>query len=129
MNVKRFTARTSRDALSLVRQALGDDAVVLSTKPSAGGVEVLAMAPEGLHQVERMAAKAPVVAAPAAPAEPIDDDVAKLSMSTLSFQDYVRERLLRRRQTALKGNAAPAAESRDDARAFASTQPPRADDF
>ena len=34
MNVKRFTARTSRDALSLVRQALGDDAVVLSTKPS-----------------------------------------------------------------------------------------------
>ncbi|HEY9066815.1 MAG TPA: flagellar biosynthesis protein FlhF [Burkholderiaceae bacterium] len=101
MNVKRFTARTSRDALSLVRQALGDDAVVLSTKPSAGGVEVLAMAPEGLHQVERMAAKAPVVAAPAAP---VEEDVAKLSMSTLSFQDYVRERLLRRRQTALKGD-------------------------
>ena len=35
MNVKRFTARTSRDALALVRQALGDDAVVLSTKPVA----------------------------------------------------------------------------------------------
>src|SRR5437899_3202906 len=97
MNVKRFTARTSRDALSLVRQALGDDAVVLSTKPSAGGVEVLAMAPEGMHQVERLAAKAPVVAAP------VEEDVAKLSMSTLSFQDYVRERLLRRRQNALKG--------------------------
>jgi len=97
MNVKRFTARTSRDALSLVRQALGDDAVVLSTKPSASGVEVLAMAPEGMHQVERLAAKAPVVAAP------VEEDVAKLSMSTLSFQDYVRERLLRRRQNALKG--------------------------
>ena len=54
MNVKRFTARTSRDALSLVRQALGDDAVVLSTKPSATGVEVLAMAPESLRQVERL---------------------------------------------------------------------------
>ena len=59
MNVKRFTARTSRDALSLVRQALGDDAVVLSTKPSAGGVEVLAMAPEGMRQVERMSAEVP----------------------------------------------------------------------
>ena len=44
MNVKRFTARTSRDALTLVRQAFGDDAVVLSTKPCAEGVEVLAMA-------------------------------------------------------------------------------------
>ena len=70
MNVKRFTARTSRDALSLVRQALGDDAVVLSTKPSVDGVEVLAMAPEGMRQVEQLAAKAPTVSAPsAAPAK------------------------------------------------------------
>lgn len=38
MNVKRFTARTSRDALNLVRQAFGDDAVVLSTKPCEDGV-------------------------------------------------------------------------------------------
>jgi flagellar biosynthesis protein FlhF len=115
MNVKRFTARTSRDALSLVRQALGDDAVVLSTKPSVDGVEVLAMAPEGMRQVERMAAKAPTVSAsdmssakpatmrvePSLPSAPVDEDVAKLSMSTLSFQDYVRERLLRRRQNAI----------------------------
>ena len=27
MNVKRFSARTSRDALNLVRQAFGEDAV------------------------------------------------------------------------------------------------------
>ena len=52
MNVKRFTARTSRDALVLVRQALGEDAVVLSTKPSVDGVEVLAMAPEGMKQID-----------------------------------------------------------------------------
>jgi flagellar biosynthesis GTPase FlhF len=38
MNVKRFTARTAREALALVREALGDDAVVLSTKPSGEGV-------------------------------------------------------------------------------------------
>jgi flagellar biosynthesis protein FlhF len=107
MNVKRFTARTSRDALILVRQALGEDAVVLSTKPSADGVEVLAMAPEGMKQIERLASKVPTVSAAVAadtivtkPA-PVDEDVAELSMSTLSFQDYVRERMLRRRQAAL----------------------------
>jgi len=59
MNVKRFTARTSRDALTLVRQAFGDDAVVLSTKPCAEGVEVLAMAPESVQQIERFSATAP----------------------------------------------------------------------
>ena len=64
MNVRRFTARTSRDALVLVRQALGEDAVVLSTKPCAEGVEVLAMAPEGMRQIERMAAQSPAAAAP-----------------------------------------------------------------
>mgnify|MGYP000314747656 CR=1 FL=1 len=55
MKIRRFTARTSRDALRLLREALGDDAVVLSTKPCAEGVEVLAMAPEGMQQIERAA--------------------------------------------------------------------------
>ena len=63
MNVKRFTARTSRDALNLVKQAFGDDAVVLSTRPCPEGIEVLAMAPESIQQIERVAAPA---AAPAA---------------------------------------------------------------
>ena len=108
MNVKRFTARTSRDALILVRQALGEDAVVLSTKPSVDGVEVLAMAPEGMKQIERMASSsaAPAMAEPIT--KPVEDDVAELSMSTLSFQDYVRERMLRRRQAAMNPPAAEA---------------------
>ena len=55
MNLKRFTARTSREALALVRQAFGDDAVVMSTRPCAEGVEVLAMAPESVQQLERVA--------------------------------------------------------------------------
>ena len=69
MNLKRFTARTSRDALALVRQAFGDDAVVMSTKPCAEGVEVLAMAPESVQQLERVGATAePVRAAAPLPA-------------------------------------------------------------
>ena len=66
MNVKRFTAKTAREALALVRQALGDDAVVLSTRPSPDGVEVLALAPDGMARIEQAAAQAPVQRAPAA---------------------------------------------------------------
>ena len=43
MNVRKFTARTSREALALVKQAFGGDAVVLSNKSVPEGVEVLAM--------------------------------------------------------------------------------------
>ena len=140
MNVKRFTARTSREALALVRQALGEDAVVLSTKPSGDGVEVVAMAPESMAQIERMATAAapgsepaPATAAsrPAAtrsgPGRPgvartqtaraevvatadesVDEDIEQLSMSTLSFQDYVRDRMLKRRQVALQAESGAA---------------------
>jgi flagellar biosynthesis protein FlhF len=124
MNVKRFSARTSRDALNLVRQAFGEDAVVLSTRPCPEGVEVMAMAPDGVQQIERVAAEAAAAPAPTLPLPPlrrpvvpsargradsaeatpesdattVEQDVAQLSMSTLSFQDYVRERMLRRRR-------------------------------
>jgi flagellar biosynthesis protein FlhF len=103
-NVKRFSARTSREALQLVRQSFGEDAVVLSTRPSAdGGVEVLAMGPEGIGQIEKVSTVAPAVRAPVEPAKPsttaeVNRDVEQLAMSTLSFQDYVRERMLKRRQ-------------------------------
>ena len=126
MNAKRFTARTSREAMALVRQAFGDDAVVLSNKPCAQGVEVLAMPPEAMGQIESVAATAPRVSAPSrvlarpmgqakpgARAEPgfgfadqvsdVNADVQTLSMSTLSFQDYVRERVLKRRQAEIDG--------------------------
>ena len=112
MNVRRFTARTSREALALLRQALGDDAVVLSTKPCRDGVEVLAMAPEGMQQIARMnsaEAESESAAAPAPAAVPaVEDDIAALSMSTLSFQDYVRDRMLKRRQAALDESRAAA---------------------
>ncbi len=167
MNVKRFTARSSREALAMVRQALGEDAIVLSTKPSGDGVEVLAMAPESMQQIERMAtdgapAAAPALspAAPAAQTRPVapaparqrpslasrtaaamptealaessvDDDVARLNMSTLSFQDYVRERMLKRRQLALQAESAssrpaPAAESAPGVLASRMTDKPAA---
>ena len=115
MNVKRFTARTSREALRLVREALGVDAVVLSTKPGGAGVEVLAMAPDGLRPRSRRARQHDAAAACAAQARRRDAarsgasrtrdqrraGRAASSMSTLSFQDYVRNRMLKRRQATL----------------------------
>lgn len=139
MNVKRFTARNTREAMSLVRQAFGDDAVVLSNKACPEGVEVLAMAPEGMSQIERVAASTPRAAAPrqapqqeaqprqalkqrlagqaAARQEPgfspsqtqqhVNEDVSAMAMSTLSFQDYVRERMLKRRAAEMSGHPDP----------------------
>jgi flagellar biosynthesis protein FlhF len=37
----------------------------------------------------------------------VEHDVSQLAMSTLSFQDYVRERMLRRRQAAISGREDP----------------------
>ena len=43
MNVKRIVAKTSREAMRQLRDALGPDAVILSNRAVEGGVEVLAM--------------------------------------------------------------------------------------
>ena len=56
MNVKKFTAATSREALRKVRDALGPDAVILSNRPVDGVVEILALASD---DVASMASPAP----------------------------------------------------------------------
>ena len=43
MNVKRYVARTAKEALRQVRAELGADAVVLRNRPVPDGVEILAM--------------------------------------------------------------------------------------
>ncbi len=180
MNVKRFTARTSREAMALAKQAFGDDTVILSTKPCPEGIEVVAMAPESVAQLERVvdvgigsvaehvqptqrpqaapaqptsalgraaqamqglaakvaarhperqdaaaaaanhtATQAALKASNSAPVAAVDEDVQQLSMSTLSFQDYVRERMLKKRETELKEATATAR-----AKAAAAARPP-----
>ena len=53
MNISKFFANTSRQALQLVRQALGPDALILSNRPLDGGVEILAMAQHEMPQLEQ----------------------------------------------------------------------------
>ena len=143
MNVQRYTGRSSREAMQKMRAALGEDAVVLSTRQTAQGVEMLAMAPQALAAAQQLAERAPrataagqpAAAAPTAPApaaaaaagDEVAQDVQKLAMSTLSFQDYVRERLLRKRQAALQpppaGASAAAPKAETPARPAAVPQP------
>ncbi|HKT62715.1 MAG TPA: flagellar biosynthesis protein FlhF [Burkholderia sp.] len=52
MNIRKFTGATSRDALRLVREALGADAVVLSNRTlDDGSVEIVALADSDLAAV------------------------------------------------------------------------------
>ena len=142
MNIRRFTAATAREALAKARNAFGDGTLILSNRPVAGGVEVVATAEESLSDLEEGAAAPAAAARPAAPkpatqlqaraaaqverpslaaarapartnAAPqpaparnaVQEDTEQLAMSTLSFQEYVRERMLRRRHEALSGQA------------------------
>ena len=124
MNIKRFTAPTSREALAKARMAFGDGTLILSNRPTANGVEVVATAEDTLSALDRDADNAsnppllaPRMPAPVAPTRmpqtmaagslgrnPVEEDTEQLAMSTLSFQDYVRERMLRRRHEAINGS-------------------------
>jgi len=42
MNIRRFFGKNSREALTIVRKELGDDAVILSNRAVAGGNEIMA---------------------------------------------------------------------------------------
>lgn len=108
MNIQRFTAATSREALAKARLAFGDGTLILSNRPTENGVEVVATAEDSLaaldqaHEksVQKRVASAPVATTPPSyqeVASKVEDDAAQLAMSTLSFQDYVRERMMRKR--------------------------------
>ncbi|MBA2658228.1 MAG: flagellar biosynthesis protein FlhF [Nitrosospira sp.] len=48
MSIKRFFAKTTRDALHMVRDALGPDGVILSNRAVDGGIEILALGPDDI---------------------------------------------------------------------------------
>ena len=92
MNIKKFLANSSREALHLVRQSLGADAMILSNRAVDGGMEILAvaqgdlsmqMAPDPAAQSQRQPrpvdiARPAVAASPTvAPAATQDDDVSR----------------------------------------------------
>ena len=131
MNIKRFHAPTSREALAKARMAFGEGTLILSNRATANGVEVVATAEDTLTALDGDTQGAQVFTAPSlsqsAPQRPalqratvstsaasklrtpVEEDTEQLAMSTLSFQDYVRERMLRRRHEALNTSEPAAA--------------------
>lgn len=127
MNIQRFQASTAREALALARAVFGDNALILANRQlDSGEVEVTATSEEALGELDAPRA-APVAApvsavpqarAPAAAATQVSPakessiaaDTEQLAMSTLSFQDYVRERMARRQHA--EAEPAPQAAAR-----------------
>lgn len=140
MNIRRFLAPTSQEALAKARAVFGEGTLILSNRAVENGVEVLATAEESLSKLDQGAktsanlkaaiqARAaeetrkpkavkppmqmpvpPAATGPASPlkasaAQSVAEDTEQLAMSTLSFQDYVRERMLRRRNEELESVA------------------------
>ncbi|MBA5686452.1 flagellar biosynthesis protein FlhF [Rugamonas apoptosis] len=62
MNVKKFTAPTSREALRKVREALGPDAVILSNRQADGEVEILALANDDAASLASPSPQSPMAA-------------------------------------------------------------------
>jgi flagellar biosynthesis protein FlhF len=137
MNIQRFTAPTSREAMAKARNTFGDSAVILSTRSTEDGFEVMAAAEESLTSLANNAqaqARAgqtpqpirtrPSVASAQALAS-VEEDTEALAMSTLSFQEYVRERMLRKRRAALQGDATeqPALKAAEPVRAAPRSEP------
>jgi flagellar biosynthesis protein FlhF len=160
MNAQRFVAPNSREAMAQARAAFGDRAVILSSRSTDAGFEVVATSEDQLNilaaQVAPAAAKASQSALPEVPRlrsarstlglqqraasqmpslspdSTVAQDTETLAMSTLSFQEYVRERMLRKRREAMQAQpqarsegaeAPPAARAASKARSTAATAP------
>ena len=64
MNVRKFSAQTSREALRMVRDALGADAVILSNRSVNGSVEILALASADMASLAEPAVEKEVLPQP-----------------------------------------------------------------
>lgn len=70
MSVRRFVGANSRDVMRQVREALGDDALIVANRRTEGGVEILAMADEAVDHFEP--SPPPANEPPAAPKDPLE---------------------------------------------------------
>lgn len=53
MNVKKYNAASTRDALRMVKDELGEEAVILSNRKTSDGVEIVAMTNDALSDMTR----------------------------------------------------------------------------
>lgn len=119
MKISKYTARDMRQALRLVREQLGPDAVIISTKRmKGGGVEVTAAMDFDVGELEAQATSAPVRADARERAEPASAGSADEAYAAAveSFADsYARVQAATRASAAAADDAELDEESEKDA--------------
>lgn len=76
MGPERFIAKTTTEALRQVRQALGPDALVISTKETAQGIEIIAITPDSLDDISSSVKQSAVRMGAVRPAPPAQEQEA-----------------------------------------------------
>ncbi|MFC7368519.1 flagellar biosynthesis protein FlhF [Vreelandella zhaodongensis] len=92
MSVRRFVGANSRDVMRQVREALGDDALIVANRRTEGGVEILAMADEAVDHFE----PSPTWPAPPSPtafSQPDSDPLQTMSERLLREMQEMRQLL------------------------------------
>lgn len=99
MSVRRFVGANSRDVMRQVREALGDDALILANRRTEGGVEILAMADEAVDHFDPSPTPEPERAATPAFSSPTADPLQAMSERLLREMQDMRELLTRQQST------------------------------
>jgi flagellar biosynthesis protein FlhF len=90
MTAQRFTAANATEALRQIKASLGPDAVVLSSRDVDGGVELVAIAADGLFALQPPVAQAAAKVAPAAAQVPPPTPAAAPSPPPMAQQRAAR---------------------------------------
>lgn len=112
MNVQKFIASNSREALHQVRSVLGADAVILSNRTVAGGVEIMALAGEDIASlvspsVEKEAETKPAFLSFAPPAAYVPEKPVEKTAVRRNQAENLAEALQTARAPAPVSKAAP----------------------
>lgn len=110
MKIKRFVAKDMRTALTEVKEFLGPDAIILSNKKVAGGVEIVAAVDPEASPVKAQAAKAEVAATTKAPESRLNirvgDDDEDVQESADSLRALLARQMLKQQKAALESEPA-----------------------
>jgi len=106
MKIKRFVAKDMRTALQEVKEFLGPDAIILSNKKVAGGVEIVAAIDHESAPVAKAAVAAPTRPAPRLQVTVADDDETEAPADSLKAL-LARQMIKQQKSTQPAANAAP----------------------
>lgn len=106
---QRFIGATTSDALKQVRQDIGADAIVLSTRDTPKGVEIIAISPAAIASMSGTAAPPPAALAP----RPAQDNAQHEKLFTLlsEVKELIRSRVAASEWASISENDVDAAEA------------------